>query len=151
MILEHGDMWDVYGRTDLFLITTNPVVNKSGELVMGRGIAKQMKDAFPGSAKEFANMVAVGRSLGRPYVSTMYYSPVFGTQLVGYFMVKDHWAEEARPSIIMHSTAALMDMASRYGRIDLNFPGTGNGRLKREDVLPIIEQLPDNVHVWEYK
>ena len=34
-------------------------------------------------------------------------------------------------------------------RWDINFPGIGNGYLKREDVLKIIENLPDNVYVWE--
>lgn len=153
MILEKGNMWDVFGKTDLFLVTTNPIINKRGELVMGRGIAKQMRDMIPNSAKEYAEMVRIGFTLGRPYVHTLYYQPVFGHQTVGYFMVKDHWADPAKLSIIMHSTAALIDIAHRPERksyrIDLNFPGIGNGKLKREEVLPIIEQLPDNVHIWE--
>jgi len=36
-------------------------------------------------------------------------------------------------------------------RIDLNFPGIGNGRLSPDQVLPLIKQLPDNVHVWRYR
>lgn len=147
MILEKGNMWDVYGNTDLFLVTTNPVINKSGGLVMGRGIAKEFATRFPEGPKEFARLV---RAFPSHYVRTLTYTPVFGEQTVGYFMVKDHWAEPAKLSIIMRSTAELMDRAPLYKRIDLNFPGIGNGGLDREVVLPIISALPDNVHIWEY-
>jgi hypothetical protein len=34
--------------------------------------------------------------------------------------------------------------------VHLNYPGIGNGRLRREDVLPIIALLPDQVTIWEY-
>ena len=77
-------------------------------------------------------------------------------------MVKNHWAEEAKLNIIAESCAALLHGLTPRGnkfsngkylhtvRVDLNFPGIGNGKLKREDVLPILEKLPDSVHVWEY-
>lgn len=149
MILQRGNMWDIWGKTDLFLVTTNPIVNAKGELVMGRGIAKQMADSFPGAAKKFADITAIGRALGWPWVYTCYYEPMFGRQTTGYFMVKSHWKEPAKLPIIMRSTADLMDMAGQYERIDLNFPGIGNGNLSRELVLPIISALPDNVYVWE--
>lgn len=147
MILEHGNMWDVFGKTDLFLITTNPIINKQGNLVMGRGIAKEFAERFPTGPKEFASII---RGFPNSNVGNLYYEPVFGKQHVGYFMVKDHWAENAKISIIMRSVADLYDMAASWGRIDLNFPGIGNGKLKMEDVLPIVQQLPDNVHVWTY-
>ena len=148
MILEQGNMWDVYGKTNLFLITTNPIVTKAGKLVMGRGIAAQMRDNFPGSDVEFANLV---RAFPQHHVMSMSYDPVFGRQHVGFFMVKLHWNDPAHIPTIMRSTARLIEIAPMYARIDLNFPGIGNGKLKREDVLPIIEQLPDNVHIWEFK
>lgn len=69
-------------------------------------------------------------------------------------MVKDHWQEDAKLSIIEESAICLdnwlFDMTSDI-RVDLNFPGIGNGKLKREDVLPLLERLPDNVHIWEYE
>lgn len=149
-----GDMWSIYGKTDLFLVTTNPIVNRNGELVMGRGIAKQMADRFPGAAKEFAIQTAIGRTTGNPFVSTLYYESVFGKQTVGYFMVKAHWKEPAKITIIMQSTAALIRLANRsklMQRIDLNFPGIGNGKLDRDYVKPLLDYLPDNVYIWEYE
>lgn len=145
---EKGNMWDVFGKTDLFLITTNPIINKSGGLVMGRGIAKQMKDSFPGSDVELARMV---RAFPHNHIGNLYCEPVFGRQQVGYFMVKTHWAEPASLPVIMRSTAELIEAATHRKRIDLNFPGIGNGKLPRETVLPLMEYLPDNVHIWEYE
>lgn len=56
MILEKGNMWDCFGKVDLFLVTTNPIVNAKGELVMGRGIALEAKKRFPELPKDFARM-----------------------------------------------------------------------------------------------
>lgn len=158
MILEKGDMWSVFGKTDLFVITTNPVVNKQGLAVMGRGIARQAADRFPTIRKDFADRL---KYLTLPDVMFRYtgYIGKYDNQPILYFMVKDHWANDARLDYIDNACKELVQslmtrcVEPKYmmsTRVDLNFPGIGNGKLKREDVLPIIEQLPDNIHVWEY-
>ncbi|HRQ42375.1 MAG TPA: hypothetical protein PLD25_31040 [Chloroflexota bacterium] len=43
-----GDVWTAYVAADLFLITTNATITVQGALVMGRGIARQAKERFPG-------------------------------------------------------------------------------------------------------
>jgi hypothetical protein len=45
---QQGDMWSVYQEADLFLITTNATLKRNGALVIGRGIARQARDRFPG-------------------------------------------------------------------------------------------------------
>lgn len=159
MKLEKGNMWDVFGHTDIFFLTTNPVIRSDGAVVMGRGIAKEAKERFPKLPFDFANRIRHLRNGGPVRVNII---GRYDNQNVGFFMVKDHWAEEAKLSIIEESVAELCDKLTPRGqrfcstkylhdvRVDLNFPGIGNGKLRREDVLPIIEQLPDNVHVWEY-
>ncbi len=148
MILEQGNMWDVFGHTDLFLITTNPVVRKDGKAVMGRGIALEIAKKFPEVPKSFGQVLENTEADrdGCNWICTI------DGQMIGYFMVKDHWAAPADLAIIQRSTDSLMNWLDQdtLSRVDLNFPGIGNGKLKREQVLPIIEQLPDNVHVWEY-
>lgn len=156
MVLEKGDMWSVFGKTDWFLITTNPIVRKDGAAVMGAGIAKEAASRYPGLAFDFGTRLkGWGGYWYEHQVATI---GVYGGQRIGCFMVKDHWQNPACPVIIMDSVDTLKDILRSlneigigYQRIDLNFPGIGNGKLKREDVLPIIEQLPDNVHVWEYE
>ena len=155
MILEKGNMWNVFGKTELFLITTNPIIRKDGAVVMGRGIAKEVKERFP----RFPYLMAEQLSRAHPEIDADMHccSPLatFDEQLMGYFMVKRHWREPALKEIIANSVEHLLLLPLRYGfnssaRIDLNFPGIGYGKLKREDVLPLLEELPDNVHVWEY-
>jgi len=60
---------------------------------------------------------------------------------------------EALPELIQRSAEKLTVWASAHPdcRIDLNFPGIGNGRLSPAQVLPVVGQLPDNVHVWRYR
>lgn len=149
MILERGNMFDMWGKTGLFLFTSNPIVNQKGLAVMGRGIAKQLADKYPDIQKDF------GKWLQVPRERSVYPCEVIGTydrQTVGYFMVKDHWKSAARLDIILESVRDMIDsnMVNQFQRIDLNFPGIGNGKLNKADVLPIITLLPDNVHVWEY-
>jgi hypothetical protein len=139
-------MFDVWGNTDLFLFTSNPIVNKQGLAVMGRGIAKQLADKHPQIRRDF------GALLTDWWEFTVDIIGDYDGQKVGYFVVKDHWKDNAKLDIIEQSCSDLVEGLERCPRrrIDLNFPGIGNGKLRREDVLPIISKLPDNVHVWEY-
>lgn len=141
MILERGDMWSAFGK-GIFMITTNPIKRKDGAIVMGRGIAKEAKDRIPSlpydfgeklTASDYRNIGMIGEYSGTP---------------IWWFMVKDHWAEPAKLSIIEASANLLHHIKSSI-RVDLNFPGIGNGNLPREDVLPFLEDLPDNIHIWE--
>lgn len=149
MILERGNMWDIFGKTGLFLLTTNPIRRKDGAVVMGRGIAKEAKERYPDLPYRFGKRLDSKDAKGQRALTGEI--DTFDDQIVGFFMVKNHWADEAVPSIIEDSVNDLLSWAPHHlYRIDLNFPGIGNGRLSRDIVLPIIEKLPDNVHVWEY-
>lgn len=148
MILEKGDMFSIWGKTDLFLFTSNPVANAKGLAVMGRGLAKQLADRYPSIRADFGELLMrPARTLDCDLIST------YDNQKVGFFMVKEHWRESAKLPIIRDSVLDLLqwiqETDQEFSRIDLNFPGIGNGRLAREDVLPIIKELPNIVHVWE--
>lgn len=150
---ERGDMWSVFGKTDMFLITTNPVINKAGLAVMGRGIAKQMADRYPEVREDFANTMQIIKTAGMwPCFCDSIGAYGYPKQPVGFFMVKDHWAAPAKPDVIKRAVDELCSwiIDTQYSRVDLNFPGIGNGKLSREDVLPLLEPLPDCVHIWEY-
>ena len=150
MILERGNMFDMWGKTDMFLFTSNPIINKSGLAVMGRGIAKQLADRIPSIRSDFAKQMTLLNNVvgycGCDYVGT------YDGQPVGFFHVKKHWADNADLGIIHYSVNELRSwlIDDEIERVDLNFPGIGNGRLSRDEVLPIISVLPDSVHVWEY-
>lgn len=150
MILHKGNMFDMWGYTDLFLFTSNPVASKTtGKAVMGRGIAREVADRCPLARDVF------GKVLLAPRPANVGILGYFGDeherdQLLGWFRVKDHFAQDARLNIIESSVETLSAIAPGFERIDLNFPGIGNGNLAREDVLPVISTLPDNVYIWEY-
>jgi hypothetical protein len=147
--LEHGNMWDVFHDTDIFMITTNPIRRKDGAVVMGRGIAKEAKDRYPELPHDF------GQALQElhPEVDQFCVGPinVYEGTPIWFFMVKDHWRNKASLQIIQQSVFYLKHgfVNLDQKRIDLNFPGIGNGGLTREEVLPLLQELPDNVHIWE--
>lgn len=141
-------MWSVFHDTDVFMITTNPIRRKDGAVVMGRGIAAEAKERYPDLPYDFGVALAGlhpeidQRNVGM--IGRYEYTDIY------FFMVKDHWKEPAKLDIIKQSVFYLkhgFDWEDK--RIDLNFPGIGNGHLAREDVLPLLQDLPDNVHIWE--
>lgn len=144
MILRTGDMWKVYNQADLFLITTNSTIKNNGRLVMGRGIARQARDKFPGLD------LALGRKIPHLGIYGLLISENFPTAKLGAFQVKTRYDQKAELSIIAESTAQLKRWASEHKdlQIHLNFPGIGNGKLDPLDVLCYINPLPNNVTVW---
>lgn len=145
MILEHGDMWDIFDYTNHFIFTGNNYIKQNGALVMGRGIAREVRDRFPGVDLAIGKQVDVRTKHG-------FYGLILGRH-IGVFQVKRHFGEAADLGLISDSAFILSDVAGRNpeNRFDMNFPGIGNGHLKYNDVLPIIQNLPDNVHIWTFK
>ena len=146
MIRETGDMWSVYDTTDYFIVTTNSYLRSDEALVMGRGIARQLKDKLPKVPYTFGSLIDhLGTYalvfINRPNACTL-----------GAFQVKHHFADDATLALITMSTKTLAAFATQFKdyRYDINFPGIGNGGLAYDDVLPIIQTLPDNVHVWTF-
>ncbi|MCI0579953.1 MAG: hypothetical protein L0332_24090 [Chloroflexi bacterium] len=148
---RYGDMWTAYSKADLFLITTNSTIRQNGALVMGRGIACQARDRFPGLDKALGRQIL--NACGHLGEYGLLVSPRWPAAKLGAFQVKTRYDQPADPTIIEHSTAALHAWCAAHptALVCLNFPGIGNGRLPREQVLPIVEQLPANVTIWEYQ
>ncbi len=165
MILRHGDMWSAWNQADLFLITTNSSTRTDGHLVMGAGIARQARDRFPGLdarlgrvIKDMSTVSVQFAHRGRTYNSWVvpYYllvSPDWPRAKIGLFQVKGRFNAPADPGLIKHSTEMLCQWCNEHpeAQVHLNFPGIGNGRLEPGDVLPLINELPDSVHVWQYR
>lgn len=146
MILKHGNIWEALALSDLLCITTNSTLMSNGELVMGAGIALQAKQRFPELPRQLGEIIRKTR----PFYGLVYL-PIEGGRYLGAFQTKTHWRSPSTTDLIRRSTKMLAELAEAnpYWRIDLNFPGIGRGGLPRSVVLPIIQALPDNVHVWE--
>lgn len=139
-------MWNAFHDTDAFCITTNSYIRNDGELVMGRGIAKVAKQTFEDLPKAFGEKI--------DHLETYGLIPSNRNEIDKFvaFQVKTHFRNQADLDLIGKSAEGLLQMAEKYPdkRFDLNFPGIGNGGRKQDEVMPIIEDLPKNVHVWRF-
>ncbi len=149
---HEGNMWDRFGKVDLFCITTNDTIKKDGHLVMGTGIAKEARDQLPGIDQDLARAIQVDPTF--PCVLRLTKNDE--VQKVIAFQVKNHFREMADINLIEHSCYLLLreifNRLALHGytiTVALNFPGIGYDGLSRSEVLPIISILPDNVEIWE--
>lgn len=144
---ERGNMWNAFHDTDAFCITTNSYIRNDGELVMGRGIAKMAKTVFDDLPK------ALGEKIDHLETYGLMPSNRNEVDKIVAFQVKTHFRNQADLDLIGKSAGGLLQMAERYPdkRFDLNFPGIGNGGRDQSEVMPIIEDLPKNVHVWRFR
>lgn len=145
MKLAKGNMW--LHSCNTFLFTANNVVNQ-GKLVMGAGAAKQAKELYPTAPALLGAKILTRRN------PQGFYGLAFCQQhncRLGAFQTKYHWNGDSSLELIEASIRQLeihaVSMPSQ--NFFLNFPGIGLGGLKREEVLPLLTTLPDNVTIWE--
>jgi hypothetical protein len=144
MNLIKANMWD--NPATYTVITTNSYVKRNGDLVMGRGAALEASRIYPGCAKSFGDII----KLFSPDPYYLIACPGYHNLLA--FQVKYNWWEDADLDLIA-SSARRLNAYARYlvpaASFAMNFPGIGNGRLHRNDVLPLLQCLPDNVNIYE--
>lgn len=141
-----GNMLNHLSECDYACITTNSFVKKDGKLVMGRGIARQVRDSFPDIDLDFGHEINKRYANLAEYLilDSNYYPKILA------FQVKYHWADKADVDLIAKSAAQLSVRATENPdkTFFLNFPGIGNGQLSISDVEFIVNLLPENVTVW---
>lgn len=164
---EKGNMWDAYDETDLMLVTANSTIKSSGAIVMGRGAAREARDYFPGIDLAYGQLLYlmdVGNyGIMTPTMMTIWSAksewviphialPLTVTSFkVGLFQVKRHFKDKADLGLINRSVddlLAYIEVRPGIERVDMNFPGIGNGRLDKALVKPRLWKLPDYVHIW---
>lgn len=144
MILCSGDMWEEFNTSDLFLVTTNSWITKEGKLVMGRGIAREARDRFPGLDKTLGMKIKHLSKYG------LLVSDSWPKKVLGAFQVKYDFKDLASLELIEYSVWCLQKFLNDHTvmNVNLNFPGIGNGGLDPLDVLDIVSVLPYNVALW---
>lgn len=147
MIEAEGNLW--YYPADIRVITTNGEVNSMGELIMGKGVAKQAKERFPGIALELG--MAVLKNGNNP----ISYTAPDHTR-IWTFPTKHHYAQDADLDLIQHSAKRLVRLADLLQEVrtaqnrstDLVVvmprPGVGNGHLPWALVKERLEHLLDD-------
>lgn len=143
MEYQTGDLLQFASNYNYMLVTTNSFIKKDNTLVMGRGFAKQIKDNYPGIDSIYGNLIS--RSCGH----LGKYGVIFYGYL-GIFQVKYNYMQSADVELVEYSTNMLIEISKRQSNklFAMNCPAIGNGKLHLNVIHPIINRLPDNVHVW---
>lgn len=137
MKIIKDDIWKYRGNKTPICVTTNGFVKKSGECVMGRGIAHQTKLKFP----EFP--LLVGEKI-RQFGNKVFY---FRGYDIITFPVKHNWWNEGSLELIRESATKLLELLDEYkfDEIYLTKPGCHNGKRDWEtEVKPILEEVFKN-------
>ncbi len=136
MIEKVGNIWQT--SCEVIVITTNGVVKSNGELVMGKGIAKDAKWKYPSLPKIWGNYVS-------KYGNGVYsYKTSINTTLFS-LPTKHHWRDKSDIKLIVKSIKQLIVETEDFNHIAIPRPGCSNGGLNWEiDVKPVIEPLLNN-------
>ena len=144
MVEQFGDAWEL-SKGNILCITTNGHVKKSGEAVMGRGIASQAKERFPALPAYLGdNLLRLGNHV--------YWLGKWGKWFLISFPTKHNWWEKSDPELIKKSIKELQEILidPRY-QIFLPKPGCSNGGLDWKNVKPLVECLSDQYTIVDYK
>lgn len=134
----HGNLWD-YHRDGPVCITTNGVIKKDNQLVMGAGIALQAKMRFPNLPYKLANMVlAYGNRVFHMDEENLFSFPT-----------KNDWKDKSDIDLIVRSCKQLVEIAdnlhlSQPLRVYLPKPGCANGQLSWPVVNRVISDILDD-------
>ena len=142
-----GNIWEVEG--DWICIPTNGFVKSDGTAVMGRGLAKQARQKFPG----------IEITLGRSLIATGNIIHVLRRKekepVLLSFPTKEDWRDPADLELIQNSCRELRSYWRGAQLVDKNpktvlLPrvGSGNGRLEWPKVKALLEvELPEDSFV----
>jgi len=144
MAFKKGNLYTDQNREfyDLIGFTANSEVKSNGELVMGAGNAKIVRDTYPDSAKIFGSMIKGNEIF---YLKGSNQLGVFA------FQTKIKWRDKSHKDIIEVALQKLANYANQNPdlKIALPFPGISHGGLNRNDILPLLSELPLNIDIWE--
>jgi hypothetical protein len=141
-IFREGNFFKVDGFK---FFAANSYLTKDLRLVMEKEAAQELKIISPGIDKIFGNIIH--RTCGNLGLYGL-----IKHDLCGIFQVKYSFREKANLNPIRFSTIMLSIVSKKINHIvHLNYPGIDNGELSKEDVRPILDVLPDNVHIWVRK
>lgn len=133
MLTAQVNLWKAYLQGDWVAITTNGVLNSSGEAVMGRGCAWEAKLLLP----------ELPRALGAAIAKTGNHVHVWPEWRIATFPTKHHWRDPSSLPLIKQSAIELKAMADqhRWPRIFIPRPGCGLGRLRWPEVHAALASI----------
>jgi hypothetical protein len=161
MPIEREELFISVPHPAMYIVTTNAFISQKGTIVMGRGAAQQLVQRIDGIHKEAGD--AVIEKVG-PVAQAFTPDFIYGFVTVrpprldpggddkygiGIFQVKYHFKDLADIKLIANSMKQLRTAAGLWPNVNfrMNYPGIGNGKLKRDFVEQFILPVPDNVTI----
>lgn len=141
-------------QCDAICITTNGVVKKNGDAVMGAGVAKAAAKRWPWLPGHLGHLLRYGN------ITRCLYNPKFPAEenfniVLSHAIVslptKNNWRDDSDINLIEDSLQRLVQICNNEGwkTVCLTRPGCGNGHLNWEkDVRPLcLKYLDDRFKV----
>lgn len=129
---------------DAVCFTSNGIVKANGELVMGAGIAKAIKDKWPDLPKRFGALVKLEGNIVNYHEQQIRYDrDIF----VVSFPTKHNWRDNSDIDLIKKSAHSLVQLADRLGvwkKVALTRPGCGLGGLSWSEVKKVLSPILDD-------
>lgn len=131
----NGNLWNFHPASPV-CITTNGIIKKNGQLVMGAGIALQAKMQFPNLPYKLANLV-------RDYGNHVFY---LDEENLFSFPTKNDWRDKSDIDLITNSCMQLVGLSTKFGftQVYLPKPGCANGQLSWPAVDKVISEILDD-------
>jgi hypothetical protein len=141
-----ADLW--MQLCDVRCVTTNGTITNIGRGVMGRGVAREAKDRYPGVEAHLGRML---RRFGNHTMLLVEAAPD-RIPLVA-IPVKHEWHQRADLLLVKRSIEELVALTEKQGwqNVMLPRPGCGNGQQKWEDVERIVRPLLDDRFTVVYR
>lgn len=148
-------MFNHLKEADLFLISASGSLYSDGRLAMRQGITEEALKRYPGIDRKLGAAIQQqgerqNSPMGEWWKYHLLVSERYPQAKLGLFQSKHFWYTVSSLDLIQMSVAMLMLWLSH--RVDavvhMDYPGIELGLLPEKRVKPILEQLPDNVHIW---
>lgn len=126
-----GDLWE---QTGYIVVPINLTVNKYGQAVMGKGVAKQCTDRYKGMAEYVGS-----------YINPSQPAPIYDDVYKLIFLpVKHRWQDQADIGLITDMVNSLSEMHYSAKQAFLPLLGCGFGELKPLSVLTVLAEYLDD-------
>ena len=145
MIEITGNFWDYIKDYDALVCTTNCVISKSNKLVMGKSLALDFRNRFPGIDALFAKDI-----LNHPnnfFCSIHWWFSRTDMKHLIAFPTKTHYKYNSNLGLIENSLQKLVEWTnvSKVEKVLMVRPGCSNGRLDWEtQVKPLCLRYLDD-------
>lgn len=128
---------------EIYMFTANSTIRANGNLVMGAGCARSVRDFYQGIDKQFGEKIVHLQEFNVTFVK-------WKEQWIGAFQTKLHWQKQSPMYLVRDSIDKLSRIANERPQwiFHLPCPAVNHGGQSVDDILPLLEQLPDNVIVY---